>query len=113
MNLPPYLETFYTYRASTSRQNYFYTIYNHSVCASVYLSACLCRLVNEMKYIWFGFDIDLPFLAHESIIIGGYIAYIRDPDTTLIFEFMVKLIGFFICLLFPVYNFCFCFDISL
>ena len=67
---------------------------NHSVCPSVFLSVCadLCLAHN-----FFWFDICLPYLAHGCITLRWCVAYIHDPNTTLIFDFKVKFTGVLTC----------------
>ena len=47
-----------------------------------------CFRVRPLTIFWC--DIDLPYLANESITMRGCVAYIHDPDSTLTFDLKVK-----------------------
>ena len=55
-----------------------------------------CLLVWPVTF--FCFDIDLPYLAHRSIIMRECVVYIHDFNMTLAFNLMVKYIEFLTCL---------------
>ena len=67
----------------------FYTV---SLC----LSVCLCQFVSG-SWLFGGFDIDLPYLAHWCMTMRRCVAHIHDPESTLTFDLKVKFIGFLTC----------------
>ena len=58
------------------------------------------------------FDICLPNLTHGCNTVRRCVAYIHDPNTTLIFDLKVKFTGFLDMFLCPIHNY-FLFDIGL
>lgn len=68
-----------------------------SASLSVYLYVCLCSFVTG-HYLYCCFDTGWLYLALWCTTMRQFVAYIFDPNATMIFDFKVKFIKFLTCL---------------
>ena len=100
------------YRKRDSQKKFYFTPCSERRSVVKKLSSSLFVQIYVRHVILFCFDIGLPYSADGCITISQCIAYIREPNTTLTFDFKVKFIEFLTCLYVRTLT-CFCFDFGL